>query len=270
VSDAEHRPFRRGEKGAAGKVVARAATGTLNLAVAGAGAVGTALTGSWLVAAMGGIAYLALVAWDVANPEFWKRVLARKPPESILPEAKRFKNPEIAQAMAALHRGRADLARVMLEVPEQVQNYMGLALTSMTELEGHAVRLAERGDEMGSYLASVDPQAIRTAIRRLSEQAERSRDAEARAQFEEARRAKEDQLRTLDELTQAQERVLANLSRIVATVEGLPAKVMKMQVLDARAIDSISGNLNTELDRMNGEIRAFEETLAEIPIGVRA
>ena len=267
VSEADRRRFRRAGGAAAGKVLLRAGTGTVNLLVAGASAVGTLATGSWLVAAVGGIAYLSLVAWDMANPQFWKRALARQPPESTLPAANQFKNPEIVQAMAALERGRAELGRVMLEVPEQIQGYMGIALSSITELEGHATRLAQRGEEMWRYLSRVDPQAIRAAIGRLDEQARAARDAEARAQLESARAAKEEQLRTLDELAQAQERVMANLSRIVATVEGLPAKVLKMQVLDAQAIDSVSGDLNGELDRMNVEIRAFEDALANVPIG---
>lgn len=244
-----------------GKVIARAATSTLSLVVAGASAVGTAATGSWLVAAIGGITYTALVAWDVASP---------RPPDSKLPAPRRYTHPEIAQAMTALRRGRDELDRVMREAPDAVQGYMGLALTSLTELESHATKLAERGEEMAAYLARVDPQAVRGAIARLDEQIRTARDAEAKTQYQNARTAREEQLRTLEEIGTALERVLANLSRIIASVEGLPARVMKMQVLDAEAMDSISGDLNAELDRMNGEVRAFEETLANVPLGVTA
>ena len=65
----------------------------------------------------------------------------------------------------------------------------------------------------------------------------------------------------LVDIDTARERVLANLSRIAATMESLPAKVVRLRALDAQATESMYGDLNEELGRMNGEIGAFEETL---------
>ena len=47
--------------------IGRAATGWLNLGVAGAAAVGAAALQSWPVAVLGGVTYVALVAWDFAR-----------------------------------------------------------------------------------------------------------------------------------------------------------------------------------------------------------
>ncbi len=44
---------------------------------------------------------------------------------------------------------------------------------------------------------------------------------------------------------------------------------MRLRALDAQAMDSLSGNVNEELDSFNLEIKSFEETLkslAEVPV----
>lgn len=260
----------RAKRAGAGKVLASASTETLNLVVAGSAAVGAAALASWPVAVLGGLAYAALVAWDVASPSYWKKVLARKPPPSRLPPADRFPDPEVRHAIEALHHARAQLDRVLLEAPASVQGYVGMSLLSIGELEERAGTLARRSLDMGRYLATVDLEQVRRGIARLEEQAAAASDAEARAQFESAKVARQEQLRTLSEIALARERAHANLARITATIEALPAKVIKMQVLDSQAIDAMSGDMNEELDRMNGELRAFEETLAQIPVGANA
>ena len=63
---------------------------------------------------------------------------------------------------------------------------------------------------------------------------------------------------------------LGNLARLVATYQGLPGRVVHMRALDAQAVDALSGDVNQELDRMNHEMAAFEETLKVTPPEVRA
>jgi hypothetical protein len=55
-----------------------------------------------------------------------------------------------------------------------------------------------------------------------------------------------------------------NHSRIVATLEGLPAKIVRMRALDAQAMDQLSGSMHDELDPMDVELKALEETLATL------
>ncbi|HYV65922.1 MAG TPA: hypothetical protein VE964_06745, partial [Myxococcales bacterium] len=71
-------------------------------------------------------------------------------------------------------------------------------------------------------------------------------------------------------LVAARDRVSAHLSRIVATYEALPARVVHMRALDAEAADAMGGDLGQELDRMNHEIAAFEDTLKTLSVKVPA
>ena len=57
---------------------------------------------------------------------------------------------------------------------------------------------------------------------------------------------------------------MANLSRIVATMEGLPPKIVRLRALDDQAVDKLSGTINEELENINGDLAAFEETLKSL------
>jgi len=246
------------------RVLARSAGGALNLTVAGVSVLGAAALHAWPVLALGGAAYAALVAWDLASPAFWRQVLGGKSEEPAavrLPAPEALKDSRVRDAVRAIIAARAQLERTLKESPETVRSHMGLALSSLHELEGRAARLAVRGEELARFLALVDPGSVREQIRLAAEQAASTRDAEARGQYESARAAREAQLADLVDIDAAQERVLAHLSRISATYQGLPAKVMRLHALDAQATEHMYGDLNEELGRMNGEIGAFEETL---------
>jgi len=66
------------------------------------------------------------------------------------------------------------------------------------------------------------------------------------------------------ELAAARERTLAHLARIASTMKSVPAKLVKLRTLDEQASDALTGDVGAELDRMNTDLRAFEDTLAAI------
>jgi hypothetical protein len=245
-----------------GKVVARATTSPLNLGVAGAGVLAAAALGSWPILALGGAAYAALVAFDSANPAFWKKTFASGGREPVaLPAADKVKDAATRAQVTRIVAARKELARVLAETPADVRANLTTVEQSLDELVEHAARLALRADELAGYLARVDANAIRDELVRLDAQAKRSKDDETRAQLEQARGAIADNLRVVDELERARQRLDANLTRVVAVLGGLPSKVVHMRTLDAQAMDNVSGDMNAELERLSGEMRTFEETL---------
>ncbi len=50
---------------------------------------------------------------------------------------------------------------------------------------------------------------------------------------------------------------MANLARMVATLEGLSPKVVRMRALDAQGHGRASGTMNDELERINGDMKEF-------------
>lgn len=245
-----------------GRVIARSATSILNITVAGSAAVGAAALHMWPIAALGGVAYAALVAWDVFNPTFWKKALQDEPVK--LPDPDDVRDPSAKEAVKAMLEARKELASVLADTSDEVKGHLGVALASVAELEQRVIHLVGRAEALARYLARIDPDTVRTEMRRLAEKAQKTRDHQARAQYQSALATREEQLRAIEDIGNAKERVSANLSRVTATLEGLPPKIVRMRALDAQAMDELSGSMNDELGRINGEMKAFEETLQSL------
>jgi len=242
--------------------LARAASGPINLAVAAAGALGAAALNSWPVLALGGAAYAALVAWDLATPDFWKKLQARDVlPPTALPEPSTVEDPEARSALVELWVAHRELERVLEDTSPQVTGYVSTMLGSLRQLETHAKALVERSDVLSRYLGNVSVSTVQTALDRTRGAAATAQDPEARSQLLGAQKSREEQLAALGDIQEARQRILANLSKLVATLQALPPKVLRMQVLDTAAIDAMSGDVNRELDTLSAEVSAFEETL---------
>lgn len=253
------------------KVLARAASTWTSLGVVGTAVVAAAALGSWPLLAIGGAAYAALVAWDVASPDFWKKALGGAGPESAtLPDPARVKDPSLRAAVESIFAARAELARVLAETPDDVKANLALAIGQLAELERHAALLVARGEDLGAYLATCDAPRIQKEIAELDGRVRAARDPEARAQYQTARAARTEQLQAVEDIENANDRIRAQLSTVVATLEGLAPKIVRMRALDAQAMDELSGSVNDELVRMNGEIKVFEETLSSLAEVVRS
>jgi len=214
------------------------------------------------VTAVGGLAYLAMVAWDLVSPEFWSKVSAGEVlPPSRLPQPDSVKDPAVRSTVRELWIARNELARVIGEASPQVRGYVGIIISSLGQLESHAAELVGRADLLGRYLSTVSPSLVETEVARLRAESVATDDPEARRQFEEALASRQEQLRALEDIKDAHDRVNGTLSKVVAALQALPAKVVRMQVMDAESLNAVSGDVNRELDTLNNEVSAFEETL---------
>ncbi len=251
-----------GAKNPLGRVLTKSILNTVNLVVAGSAAVGAAALHSIPLLAIGGVAYGALVAWDLASPAFWKK--ARKSDAESLPSASDLTDQGLREVVRNLDAGREKLEKVLAETPDAVKGHLAGVLGSIEEMEAGAARLVKRAEDLTRYLATTDLNAVRVEIQSLMHKASTSRDAVTRQQYESARAMREEQLRAVDDIAGARDRVMANLSRMVATLEGLSPKVVRMRALDAQAMDALSGTMNDELERINGDMKEFEETLQSL------
>jgi hypothetical protein len=244
-----------------GKVIGRAAAGPLNLSVLGGAVLGAVALASWPIAAIGGAAYAALIASDVSSADFRRRVLLGKQPSRKLPRPDALRDPAVVAAVAKIAAARAEVDQVVRATPERVQRVIGGALASIEELEGHGARLALRADEVSRYLETVDIAEIEREAGELAGRAARASDPGARDGYRAAADAARERLKALQDIGVARERTLAHLARIAATLAGVPAKLVRLRALDDQASDALSGDVGAELDRMNVDLRAFEETL---------
>lgn len=247
--------------GKTAKKLVKAVTGPINMAVVGAATVSAIAMHSWPVVALGGVAYAALVAWDFVSGVDKK---AARQKRATLPEPARLKDPATRSSVLAIVGAQAELLRVLEDTSEDVKTNLALALVSAEELVARAAMLADRSEQLGKYLVTIDPRILEQDVAQLRQKVSTSKDPETKAQYETARKAREEHLAVIVELRNAKERVNASLLGIAATLAGLPAKIVRMRALDAEAMDELSGSVKDDLDRMNGELSSLEETLASL------
>jgi hypothetical protein len=242
-----------------GKVVGKSATSPLNLSVFGAA---VALM-SWPIAALGGVAYAALVVSDLSNPEFRRRAL-RRGGQVALPRPKDLEDAELRELVTKIEVAREDIATTLAETPERVRKNLSTTIDSLEELQGHAAVLVTRARDLGTYLDRVDLQQAKQEASDLNQRAAASVEANTSQEYRLAATVAGERVTALADIETGRQRILANVTRILATLRGVPPKIVRMRALDDRASDSLTGDFDRELSRMNTDLRAFEQTLESL------
>lgn len=121
-----------------------------------------------------------------------------------------------------------------------------------------------RGDALARYLAKASRADAELEVEQLDALVAAATDDAARQQYALAAEAGRARVKSLDEIAKAHQRILANLTRLVAALRGVPTSLVSLQALDDQASDSLTGNVSGDLERMNIELRAFEDTLATL------
>ncbi len=247
-----------------GKVFGRAAIGPLNLSVLGGAVIGALALASWPIVALGGVAYAALVASDISNADFRKRVLFGREAPTKLPPSTTFTDPEVRAAVETIGLARDEVDKVIATTPQRIQRNVSSALKSIDELESHGSALALRGDELSRYLATVDIAKIEDEAAALDTRSADASDPGAREDYKHAAASAMERLKAVRDIAAARERTLAHLARIAATIKGVPAKLVRLRALDDQASDKLTDSVGSELEKMNVDLRAFEQTLESI------
>jgi len=247
-----------------GKVFGRAAAGPLNLSVLGGAVIGAVALASWPIAALGGAAYAALVASDVSSAEFRKRVLFGRTSPARLPNPDKINDPAVRAAVERIALARAELDKIVKSIPQRVQRNITASLAAIDELEGHGAALALRADELSRYLATVDQAAALREAESFAARARHTPDPAARENYEAAAHAAHERVTALNDIATARERTFAHLARIESAIKAVPSKLVRLRALDDQASDTLTGDVGAELERMNVDLRAFEQTLESL------
>ena len=246
-------------------VLRRAATQPVSLGLGAGSLVLAAGLSSWPIGLLGGLAYVALVAYDTFNPSFWQKAYAsRQGTAPKLPSPEDIHDPGTRQAIAAIANAKAEIERAIAETPPAVMDTLSDTIASLRELDGQVARLVTRAEDIAGHLATLDVNALLAEVDQLGKRAVATTDAQARASFLDAKAEREDELRALAELRQAKDRVDATLLRLVALLSGLPTKIVHMRALDAQALDQISGGLNAELGAVADELKTSEKIMKSL------
>ena len=243
------------------RALGRAAVQPLNLGiVAGAATLAIGL-GSLPLGLLGGLAYLAMVAFDALTPD--KKAPPRMALSSTLPDPKTIKDADLRVAVEKLHASKTSLQRALDETSSEVLAHMSTTLSSLGQLEAYAARLVVRGEDIARHLAGVDLDGLVAEVKQLTQRARDATNPGSRTTFEEAKHARMDELHALKDLKATKETIDANLMRVCAVYGALPTKVVQLRALDAQQLDQLSGDMNEELSAVRDELQTSEKIMKE-------
>lgn len=236
------------------KKMIRALTSIPSLLAAGTAGVLAVALHSWEIGALGVVATGALAAVEAGKRP---RVL---PPSAIALPAPNA-DAHTAAAVNAILRARAELDEVLLTADAGVAPL----LAPIADLDAHAAKLARRSEEIAAQLAKVDVTAVRRDISELGARVAKAADETTREHYAAAHASRVAHLETIGELARAKERIGATLLSIAATLDALPARVVRLRGLEGAAADADATRaVGRDLAAMNDEIASFEETLLSI------
>lgn len=229
------------------KKILRALSSVPSLLTAGtAGLLAVALH-SWPIVALGAVTCAALAVTDMAKK---KSALSA----TTLPSPNRIRDPHTAGAIRAILDARARLERSLTST-----DAVATMLAPVVDLETRAAKLAQRAEDIAAHLQGLDLGGLQRDIDQLAARIPSTADPTTRASYVATLEARRGHLETLTDLVRTKERIGATLLSIAATLDALPAKVIRL-----RGLGDATNDVGRELTQMNEEIASFEETLMHI------
>ncbi len=263
------------------KALLVSATRKLHLGVAGAGvavALGASVMdwgGSTLAAVtlgLGLLAYAAMVALDVTNPDFIRRANSRTRVDDEDAEAwlnpKTLRDAEIREVYTSILAAMQNCRRVYGSTGPSLRDSLEDGLRRSEQLVLVAGRAAKRSDAIRRHLDGDTPGSLKGELKRLRSLAEETGDDAARKGFLQAAEAKEKELETYRQLQGLRDRIHAQLRLIETSLDGLSAKLVKLEATDLAEAISINDSISEHVQTMTSDVEilesTFEETMQEL------
>jgi hypothetical protein len=266
------------------KVAIASASSPVNLGVLGGGTLGTValvLAGhpmlGIMVLALGVLAYGALVGLDMFNPKFIRQVYEQSDPSAALraggAAAMSELSLEIGPDEIEPDELRATYQAILgsyAQVYDAVGAGGGILQRSLTEanercayLVREAGQMARRGNALHRYLARERLRSIEADAERLEGQARSTRDQAAAQSFRQAAQAKRQQLETYLQIEGLYDRIKAQLSVIQTSLDGMHARVVKLNATDPEKLATLGASLSDHLGALQSDMQVLETTVDE-------
>jgi hypothetical protein len=261
------------------KVAIASAASPVNLGVLGAGILGTLglvaaghATLGVLVLGLGAAAYGALIGLDLFSDKFISKVydlpdpdaeagadsapVPQVSPNEIHPE-------EIRGLYKAVLDNHAEVRETVQVGGEMLRESLRETLDRCGELVREAGRVAQRGNALHAYLRREDPRTIAAEADRLERQARDTRDDKAALSFQKAAAAKRQQHATYEQIEGLYDRIKAQLAVIETSLDGVQAKVIKLNATDIEEAATVGASISQHLDALSTDMQVLESTVSE-------
>lgn len=225
----------------------------------------------WLPLLLTGAGQVGLLYRRLHDEEYLRRLFAaRQEREETLTEQQAeallekmdFETRQRIRYILQLQKEIAREARAD-DVEPYSRRELEMIVARLSPLVQSAVRHATRKQQLTKYLHNVDDRALKNYCNNLRQRIESTTDSVAKAQYEQALRAREAELQTYQVIAQAAARIDSQLENIEATFASGKAKVIRIKTADVASAASVSERLYQELDALTAEIDLLDNSVNE-------
>ena len=172
-------------------------------------------------------------------------------------------SPEIREVYAAILQAMEECRRVYNSTNESLRSSLQDGLRRSEELVLVAGRAAKRSDAIRRHLDNDTPESLNNELSRLRSLSDRTGDETARKSFLQAADAKAKELETYKQLQGLRDRIHAQLKLIETSLDGLSAKLVKLEASDLAEAITINESIAENVQTMTSDVEILESTYEE-------
>jgi hypothetical protein len=166
-------------------------------------------------------------------------------------------------AIRRLGQARRTLANAVAHSPQDPEHEILARLRSVAEIERRIVLLASRVEYLGRFLSEISLPEIEAEAQRVRVREANSTSAEARARYQLGVAQREAQLKDARSLEARRDQLLATIDYMLATLEMLPLKLTRLQLLRVEATECDPTDPASDTAPLLTDLEAIEEVFAE-------
>jgi hypothetical protein len=244
------------------RVLGYVAGSKTSVLLSGTSMIASLLIGSWYLLVLGLFICTGFIGWRLRNPAAWREALQPgKRSQWQLPCPGEVPEPLVSTVLS-VRASCSVVLRTLQETPPDLRRRLSFVPLALQELEACAGTLVHRMAGTVNYLRLVRRETLENEISLLAEAIKQSVDVEKLHDLGATLSLRERQLQFLRDIQQARSRSEARLSRVVAAIEGMPARMVRLQVLNEELRDGVGNDLEGTLARVDHDLLGLEEVLA--------
>ena len=179
-----------------------------------------------------------------------------------LPDLLWYSDAGAQTAIRRLGHARRTLVKAVAQCPQDPEHAILTRLRSVAEIERRIVLLAARVEYLGRFLSEISLPEIEAEAQRVRVREASATTAEARARYQMGVAQREAQLRDARSLEARRDQLLATIDYMLATLEMLPIKFARLQLLRVENAESGSADPTGETEPLFTDLEAIEEVFA--------
>lgn len=210
---------------------------------------------TWLLP-LGVLAYVIMVFFGMRDPVLIDA--ARRPPPTPRP---RLASPTFRAQIEAIERTQQEIARSAAQSGGPLARLLLPIADQGRELVEEAYILADKGQIIERYLASVDRRKLEQDVASIDQQMRATQDPYTLSQLAETRRARLEKIQNVRDLDTFIGRISAQLQNINASLDNVLAETVRLRTADAASADSTTSQVARRLADLKSDMDAFQSVL---------